>query len=396
MAYHASPSSYLYASVMVLDQHSLFIAIGVSCTALALTLLATWVVARSETYLLTWSTGLALTVLALLFYLGIERYDADYQLVTFALLILGFGLIYRGTIQFCARGASWTFTVAVTMLGLVPTTIAFVAGYTGTGTAIANFAVALLITLAALQYWRARAEAPLLMMTNALLYLATAASFVACGAVLMANGQYVLTARPSNWAEELNSLMVIVGLTGIGALSLTINQIRTTNRHKSDAMTDPLTGLLNRRALLDDTAQEVPLNTALLVMDLDHFKAINDKFGHGAGDRVLRAFAEVIFSNIRAEDVAARLGGEEFCILLSASSPKAASAVAERIRATLETKLFQTATGPIAVTVSVGVAIRLAEPETLQSLLSRADAALYQAKAAGRNRVHISDFHLAA
>jgi len=381
---------------MLLDQHSLFIAIGVSCTALAFTLLATWIVARSETYLLTWSTGLALTVLALLFYLGVERYEPNYQFVTFMLLILGFGLIYRGTIQFCAHRSSWTFTAAMTALGLVPTAIAFATGYTGIGTAAANLAIALLTTLAAHQYWQARSEAPLLMIANAMLYLVTAASFAACAYVLFANGQYVLTARPSNWAEEFNSLMVIVGLTGIGALSLTINQIRTTNRHKSDAMTDPLTGLLNRRALFDNPARVVPQNTAILLMDLDHFKSINDKFGHAAGDRVLRVFAEVIFSNIRAQDVAARLGGEEFCIMLSASSPKSASSVAERVRATLEGLAFQTPGGAIKATVSIGVAIRTSEPETLQALLSRADAALYRAKADGRNRVHISDFHLAA
>ncbi|RYX86978.1 MAG: GGDEF domain-containing protein [Bradyrhizobiaceae bacterium] len=381
---------------MFLDQHSLFIAIGVSCTALAFTLLATWIVARSETYLLIWSTGLALTVLALLFYIGIERYQPTHQLVTFVLLILGFALIYRGTVQFCTHRSNWTFTIAITALVLVPTVAAFATGYTGVGTAVANLAITLLTTLAALQYWKGRSEAPLLMITNALLYLATAASFAACGYVLLASGQYVLSERPSNWAEEINSLMVIVGLTGIGALSLTINQIRTTNRHKSDAMTDPLTGLLNRRALFEDRTQAVTQNTAILLMDLDHFKAINDKFGHAGGDRVLRVFAEVIFSNIRAHDVAARLGGEEFCILLSSSSPKSAASVAERIRATLEGLTFQAPEGTIKATVSIGVAIRSSAPETLQTLLDRADAALYRAKADGRNRVHISDFHLAA
>lgn len=381
---------------MFLDQISLFVAIGVSCTALALTLLATWIAARTETYLLTWSAGLALTVFALLFYLGVERYEPAYQFVTFMLLITGFGLIYHGTIQFCALGANWHLTGLATILGLVPTAAAFAIGYTGVGTALANLAVALLVTLSAHQYWRARAEAPLLMATNALLYLITAASFAACGIVLLASGQYVLTARPDNWAEEFNSLMVIVGLTGIGALSLTINQLRTTNRHKSDALTDALTGLPNRRALFVAPDQDVAPNTALLLMDLDHFKAINDSFGHAGGDRVLRAFAEVILSNIRTEDRAARLGGEEFCVLLHMSSPKAAAAVAERIRVTLQDKLFQTPQGPMVATVSVGIALRSSEPETLQALLSRADAALYEAKAGGRNRVHIADFHLAA
>lgn len=381
---------------MLFEQSSIFVAIGLSSAALALTLLATWVLARSETYLLIWSVGLAATVVALLIYIGIERYDPILQLATFVLLIAGFGLIYAGTMQFCSSRSHWLRATVVTTIGLVPTVLGFALGYTGIGTSAANLGVGLLVVLSAHQYWLARAEAPLLMIANAVLYLVTALSFIACGIVLLQNGQYVLTARPMNWAEQFNSLMVIVGLTGIGALSLTINQIRTANRHKSDAMTDPLTGLLNRRALFGETAQDTPSNTAILLMDLDHFKTINDKFGHAAGDRVLRGFAEVIFSNIRTEDVAARLGGEEFCIVLAASSPKAAAAVAERIRATLEAKIFPTAAGPIRATVSVGIAIRSSEPETLQALLSRADAALYQAKAAGRNRVQISDFHLAA
>jgi diguanylate cyclase (GGDEF)-like protein len=381
---------------MLLDQFSIFAAIGLSSAALALTLLATWILARSETYLLTWSIGLSTTVAAVIIYAGFEQYDPMLQLAAFVLLLIGFGLIYAGTAQFCSNQSHWVAAGLVTTIGLVPTAISFALGYTGTGTMTANFGTGLLIALSAAQYWRARAEAPLLMVANALLYLVTAASFVACGVELWRTGQFVLTDRPMNWAEQFNSLMVIVGLTGIGTLSLTINQIRTANRHKSDAMTDPLTGLLNRRALFGETATETASNTAILVMDLDHFKTINDQFGHAAGDRVLRAFAEVIFSNIRSEDVAARLGGEEFCIVLSGSSPKAAAAVAERIRATLETKTFPTSIGAIHATVSVGIAIRSSEPETLQALLSRADAALYQAKAAGRNRIQISDFHLAA
>jgi diguanylate cyclase (GGDEF)-like protein len=111
---------------------------------------------------------------------------------------------------------------------------------------------------------------------------------------------------------------------------------------------------------------------------------------------VLRSFAEVIFSNIRADDSAARLGGEEFCILLPASNAMKALAVAERIRSTFEARIFPTAAGSLQSTVSVGIAICSSEPEMLQTLMSRADAALYQAKAAGRNRVHISDIQRAA
>ncbi|MET0970089.1 MAG: GGDEF domain-containing protein [Tardiphaga sp.] len=381
---------------MFLGFPSIFVAIGLSSAALALTLLANWVVARAETYLLTWSVGLAIIVVAVLLYAGFDTYDPALQLAAFVLMNIGFALIYAGSAEFCSGRPHWRMAAAACIAIVLPMTGAFGLGYSGIGTMVDNAGAALLITMTARQYWRERHEAPLLMVANAALYLVTAASFAACALVLLHNGQIVLTSRPANWAEDFNSLMVIVGLTGIGALSLTINQIRTVNRHKSDAMTDPLTGLMNRRALFGERPDPTPSGTAIVVMDLDHFKAINDRFGHPAGDRVLRGFAEVIFSNIRAQDIAARLGGEEFCIVLSASSPKAVTAVAERIRATLEAKVFPTAVGPIRATVSVGIAICTAAPESLQTLLARADKALYEAKAAGRNRVHSADIAIAA
>lgn len=381
---------------MFLGFPSIFMAMGLSCAALALTLLITWVVARSETYLLTWSAGLAIEVAAVLAYAGFGDYHPALQLTAFILMNVGFALIYAGSAQFCSGRTQWLRAGVAGGLCLVPLIAAFATGATGTGTMIVNLGAALLLVLSGRQYWRERAEAPLLMMAIAALYLVTAASFAACAVVLLVNGQFVLSARPANWAEDFNSVMIIVGLTGIGALSLTVNQTRIANRHKSDAMTDPLTGLLNRRALFGGRWDVTPPDTAIIVMDLDHFKAINDRFGHAAGDRVLRGFAEVIFSNIRADDVAARIGGEEFCIVLSPSSAKAVSAVAERIRSTLEAKVFPTAAGPIRATVSVGVALRTAEPESLQSLLARADKALYEAKAAGRNRVHSANAAIAA
>jgi diguanylate cyclase (GGDEF)-like protein len=378
---------------MFLGFPSIFVAIGLSSAVLALTLLANWVVARTETYLLTWSIGLAIIVVSVLLYVGFSTYDPALQLAAFVLMNVGFALIYAGSAEFCSGRPHWRIAAAACMAIVLPMTVAFGLGYSGIGTMVDNAGAALLITMTARQYWRERLEAQLLMVANAALYLVTAASFAACALVLLHNGQYVLTARPANLAEDFNSLMVISGLTGIGALSLTLNQIRTGNRHKSDAMTDPLTGLMNRRALFGGP-DSTPSGTAIVVMDLDHLKTINDRFGHAAGDRVLRGFAEVIFSNIRAQDLAARLGGEEFCIMLSASSPKAVTAIAERIGSTLEAQVFPTAVGPIRATVSVGIAICTSEPEGLQALLARADKALYEA--AGRNRVHSADVAIAA
>lgn len=382
---------------MLLDQLSILVAIGLSGASLGITLFVMWSVGRSETHLLSWSSGLALIVTGVVFFgMVVERYDASVLLASFLLLIAGFGLLYAGCEKFCAGQTNWTLTVASVAIVIFLTSGAFALGYSGVGTIIGNLAIGVLLGLSARHYWLARVESPLLMTVNAALFAVTALSFIACGYALARQGQFILTSRPANWAEDINSVMVIVGLTGIGTLSLALHQIRIANSHKSDAMKDALTGLLNRRALFDDPLDVAPAGTAVVMMDLDYFKTINDRFGHDSGDRILRTFAELIRANIRSNDLAARMGGEEFCIVMPDSSPKASAAVADRIRSQIEATVVQTANGPIRATVSAGIAIRSAEPETLQLLLNRADAALYEAKASGRNRVQISGFSLVA
>jgi len=164
-------------------------------------------------------------------------------------------------------------------------------------------------------------------------------------------------------------------------------------RARQGEVTDPLTGLANRRGLEKDGAQRwasrakehTPI--ALLVIDVDHFKQVNDLQGHAAGDAILRRLAEVISSTIRADDVAVRLGGEEFLVLCSVPVGQA-EAVAERLRATVEREL-----GP--VTVSIGVHEVLPDsadplPTSIWSAVDIADRALYAAKNNGRNRVETS------
>lgn len=154
--------------------------------------------------------------------------------------------------------------------------------------------------------------------------------------------------------------------------------------------TDPLTGLRNRRSLLERAEQEIaraarhgtPLS--LLVLDMDRFKAINDRYGHAEGDRVLVRLADCLRAELRASDVAGRLGGEEFAVVLPEAAASGALEVAERIRRCVETCCF--GEHPPAATVSIGAATWSAG-ETVEALLRRADEALYAAKAAGRNRV---------
>ena len=372
----------------MLDQNSLLIAIGVAATGLMLTLLVAWAGARQEKYLLCWGGGLSLIVASVIVYgLFSEPYQPALQFVVFELLITGFAFTHVGAVLF--RKGSITpspplfmWTAATSTMGL-----AFVFGLSGLGTAIANIVCAGYFVLAGAEFWRGRAEAPLAMWMQALLYWLTAASFLLCAGVLLFNGQFVLTARPSNWAEDINSLVIIVSLAGIGALALAVNQHRATTAERLRASTDSLTGLLNRRALFD-WAEARPLadGTAVVMLDLDNFKTINDSFGHAAGDDVLMRFATIVRENLRPNDKGARLGGEEFCLLLLDTDPEGALNAAERIRIALEaTGSLSSEHGP--PTVSAGVAIAFGGDDTFGTLLRRADAALYAAKQEGRNRV---------
>ena len=164
------------------------------------------------------------------------------------------------------------------------------------------------------------------------------------------------------------------------------------------AVTDPLTGAYNRRyanihldALIEQ-AREKNTELAVMILDLDRFKLVNDTYGHGAGDMVLREFAERLQANVRGVDLVARMGGEEFMVVMPDISPGLASEIAERVRSATEEPQFvidedgQT----IPVTVSIGFAV-LQKSETVFEVVRRADEALYASKHGGRNRVTIAD-----
>ncbi|WP_432415460.1 diguanylate cyclase [Chromohalobacter israelensis] len=173
-------------------------------------------------------------------------------------------------------------------------------------------------------------------------------------------------------------------------------------RLEQQALTDPLTGLGNRRALEDQAAMEIaraersgaPLS--LVAIDLDHFKRINDTYGHDVGDLVLQAFAELARELLRDGDVLCRIGGEEFAILLPNTCKEQAMQVAERLRraiAATPAKISQAMKEDttLAYTASLGVTLVSAGETTLKPAIKRADQKLYAAKEAGRNRVHRED-----
>ncbi len=163
---------------------------------------------------------------------------------------------------------------------------------------------------------------------------------------------------------------------------------------RTQATTDALTGLPNRRQFLNDLERELSLikrhpqmNTALLMLDLDHFKAINDKYGHSTGDEVLKHFSRQLIQVSRRSDKLGRLGGEEFCLLLPGTNAEQACQMADRLRLRIADGSVQVGDATLRYTVSIGVSMLQQSDKNVDIPLARADAALYRAKDAGRNRV---------
>ncbi|HEX9185164.1 MAG TPA: GGDEF domain-containing protein [Burkholderiales bacterium] len=236
--------------------------------------------------------------------------------------------------------------------------------------------------------------------TAPLLALA-AVAFAAHAMVMVFTGALAGPAAAETWTQLATLAIVLPWFAVMGGyvnklrhrLSDSNRQLKeAADRAEEIAMRDVLTGAYNRRHLLDvlrreiSRAQRVGAPLAVCLMDIDHFKRVNDNWGHAAGDAVLRHFATLASTGLRAVDVFGRFGGEEFLLILPDTDARGAVAVAERIRASVEQGAFPGVPAGHQVTVTIGVAGRNRE-ETADALVARADLALYRGKDAGRNRV---------
>lgn len=179
-------------------------------------------------------------------------------------------------------------------------------------------------------------------------------------------------------------------------IGISLGRARLFQEVQSLALTDPLTGLQNRRSLFElgriefSRAHRMQRPFSCMMMDIDHFKKINDNYGHQVGDEVLQGFAKQCKSHVRGVDLIGRYGGEEFMILLPETDRDTALIVAERFRKMIAENPIETTAGILNITVSVGVATKDEQTTYLDALVARADQALYISKHKGRNQVSIS------
>ncbi|MET0748811.1 MAG: GGDEF domain-containing protein [Rhizobium sp.] len=379
---------------MMLDYNSLLIALGVSSSCLAITLMGSWLTRRPDTFLLTCTVGLVFVVAGIFTYsVYVARPTLPPAVISFMLFAIGFSVIWSAGHQFRRHRLSQSRIAIGSLSGILLTVPPMLLGYDGLAYMLENAAIALLLFATAREYWLARAEAPVPLYGITALYALTGVTFVLCSSVLVWDGRLMLGKAPDNWAEDLSIALCIAGMTGIGALSLALHQWRQAALHRLDAMTDSLTGLMNRRAIFNIYGNRpfTPVMAAV-VFDIDRFKTINDDHGHAAGDRMLKLFAGELTANLRGSDIVARLGGEEFALVLDNVLPGRAEQIADRIRESFAARELEIDGKRLKCTVSAGIAFGTSETLDFDHVLHAADKALYVAKRNGRNRVESAEY----
>lgn len=382
----------LRGSLMPLDNHTLLAANALALLVMAAAFGLAGQGRTDEPYWRSWLVANLVLAVALGVYM-VEASLPDVLAVTAAntLLLAGFGLRWRAARQFGGRSAGLALALAPTGLFLGLCLMPWVFGSYGVVYTVVNILLTGLGLAAAYEFWRDRGNGLPSRYGLVIVYAAMAVSFgIRVGQGLMAGGD-----MPRHLPDDL---MLILHLTiglfhiiGGGAFALSVAHERTAAQLRDAAMRDPLTKLLNRGAFeqqvrrkLADTANR---DFALVYFDIDNFKSVNDRFGHAAGDEAIRRCARICKETLRAGDVVARIGGEEFAAILANVTAEQALAVTERIRLQVSQAKLSTGSGAhFGITVSAGICHGCGADD-FDRLLQVADRGLYKAKRLGRNRV---------
>jgi diguanylate cyclase (GGDEF)-like protein len=386
---------------MNLDVNTLFLVTIYVEAILGLLLLFVWV-QNSSIHAVAW-WGFAHLILAASVAL-FGMYGSAPDLITIdlanALLFTAFAVTWTGARVFDGRPAEPVYLVTGAVLWLLVCRLPVLADAADTRALIASGIITAYIWLTAYEFWHGRSE-PLVSRWPAIFML------FAHGALFLLRTPLfsVLPIASNNrllgsvWLTVL-SFEALLFTISVAFILLAMAKERSELRHRTAAMVDPLTGIANRRSFLADAAQLAkrhlanPRPVAVLLIDLDHFKSINDRFGHALGDRVLEIFAESARHSVRASDLLGRLGGEEFAAVLCDMSCDQAVGVAERIREGFAHATLEVENRPICATVSIGLAHCQEVVLDMAELLAQADQALYTAKERGRNRVEVATLNM--
>ena len=344
-----------------------------------------------------WALGLlAHTVVYLLF--AMRGQVSDWLSVVLGNVLLSsvFALFAEGVFQFQRRRPSrwllWSpvLLVAILFSALLPWYLARVV----VGALIFVFQ-SLVVVVAVLQKRKETVGVGQYFLVTGFLVLIALLLLQGVGVVL--HRDEIKSVLSPHWVPSLVFLVSALCTVVVSQGLILMAKERADERNRRLAMRDELTGLINRRSLLEALAQQLAMARrqgqplALLMIDIDYFKHVNDSHGHLSGDKVLKAVAQSIAGRTRAQDLPGRLGGEEFLVILPNTTAQGAVQLAEILRQGIETTEFQSATGkPVAITISVGVCEQgQFIAAQCDDMINAADQALYLAKQKGRNRVEV-------
>ena len=318
-----------------------------------------------------------------------------------ALLFTAFAFTWTGARVFDHRRPQPILLFGGAVLWLIASRIPAVADSFNLRVLLSSGIITAYTWATAYEFWRGRSE-PLVSRWPAIFMLFAHGALYLLRTPLGAMLPWVPTGNAvfeSVWLTVL-SFEALLFTISIAFILLAMAKERTEYCHKTAALIDPLTGIANRRAFLQDGQAQLkrqvvnPRPTAVMLLDLDNFKSINDRFGHAIGDRVLEIFADVTSGCVRRVDLFGRLGGEEFAALLRDTTRDRALIVAEQIRACFADATRDVDGRPVVGTVSIGIAVSHDAVLDLSALLAQADHALYRAKDGGRNRIEVASLEL--
>jgi diguanylate cyclase (GGDEF)-like protein len=383
-----------FAFALAIDVSTLVVIATWIAALLGMFLLLTWISDRTSRALAWWSTAYIIGGSAVATWIPGHGVGIPVAKdVPGALLFLALGMIWSGARLFYGRTVRPVALVAGAVIWLVATKSALFAEGGSGRLLLSTLGIAGYMFLTAVEVWRDRRARPSPRVQAILVPLLHASVFL-CPVVLPTIMPWAVGAHAKGaWPTALTFATLLYAVGG-AFLVLALMQDRSIRIYRDAASLDPLTGLLNRRAFLECARSLIAEHgqkqrpVTLLMFDLDHFKAINVRFGHAVGDDALRLFAGTACATMRIDDVIGRLGGEEFAAIVPGDGDVAAG-IAERVRMAFEAAGMEVSGRPLNATVSVGAAWT-AQDIPVELLLAEADGALYRAKEAGRNRLELA------
>lgn len=383
-------SSMIIQYITNIEPNSLFIVNAISLSAFATAFFCIWLKQRDRDYWLYWVAANVVMAIGFTAFVVIDRTQMMQLIIVNGFMVMGIALRWQALRSFFHRKNYIEINLLILLVLLLPyifssyVTNRFIFGFV-------NLLFFFEIILVVRELIRPNGETLPSRWGLVIAYGIVGVAFIARVVQGWVTGPNNMTLLPNDALLTVLLLTISVHIVASGAFAISIAYERGISELKQMALLDPLTDLYNRRAFelaLTDRKLDSAVLT-LILLDIDHFKRVNDDYGHEAGDIALKRCANILTTIFRKKDVVARIGGEEFAVILPDTTLNEAYDYAERVRKAVEDDAFEHENDIVRLTISAGVCQTVAGVTSLADIAKKADSSLYMAKNRGRNRVEI-------